>query len=131
MPTQSDIPLDSPLRTHPKRDLPDSFASTYPHGHISGHPRPPHAQRAFEARKGTILRTMNAVQIEDAYQEAVKKVRAILDEDRKRNEEIDREVDKMTQQRAMEKKIFLKLREERAKKDGKMEVQDVKEEGDT
>lgn len=74
---------------------------------------------------------MNAVQIEDAYQEAVKKVRAILDEDRKRNEEIDREVDKMTQQRAMEKKIFLKLREERAKKDGKMEVQDVKEEGDT
>jgi hypothetical protein len=125
-----DITVDSPLRTHVKRDLPQSLASTYPHGHISGHPRSPPSQRAFEARKATILRTMTAEQIETAYQETVKKVTVILDEDRKKNEEIDREVEKLRKQRETERKVFRKMREDFDKKNGKDDVMQVKEEGD-
>ena len=122
-----DIPLDSNLRTHLKRDLPQSLASTYPHGHISGHPRSPTAQRAFETRKLNILRTMNAEQIEVAYQETVQKIKVVLDEDRKKNEEIDREIKKLTKQREMERKIY---REVLGKKGSKEEDLEVKEEGE-
>ncbi|MCJ1474946.1 hypothetical protein MMC13_003606 [Lambiella insularis] len=121
-----DIPLDSPLRTHQKRDLPQSLASTYAHGHISGHPRSPAAQRAFEARKLSILRSMTAEQIEVAYQETVKKVTAVLEEDRKKKEEVDREVEKLTKQREMERRIFRKMKGGSVKGDGML----MKDEGD-
>lgn len=127
MTASHDIPLDSPLRTHLKRDLPPSLASTYQHGHISGRPRSPGSQRAFEARKANILRTMTAEQIETAYQETVKKITAVLEEDRKKNEEIDREVEKLTKQREMERRIF---KEDLGKKGAKEGSMDVKEEGE-
>ena len=120
----SEIPLDSPLRIHLKRDLPPLFASTYAHGHISGHPRSAVAQRAFEARKIAILRSMTAEQIESAYQDAVKKIMAVLEEDRRKNEEVDREVEKMTKQREMERMIFRKMKE----RSGKAYGPEVKEE---
>ena len=131
MSPRPEIPLDSPLRTHPKRDLPQSLASTYPHGHISGHPRSPAEQRAFEARKTTILRSMNAEQIEAAYQDTVKRVVSVLDDDRKKNEEVDREVEKATKQREMERKIFWKMKGENEKIDGKGDASSVKEEGES
>lgn len=130
MTASQDIPLGSPFRTHPKRDLPPSLASTYQHGHISGHPRSPGSQRAFEARKANILRTMNTEQIETAYQETVKKITAILEEDRKKNEEIDREAEKLTKQREMERGIFRKMKEDLGKKGAKEDSMDVKEEGE-
>lgn len=128
MPNEPDIPLDSPLRTFPKRNLPQSLASTYPHGHISGHARSPQAQRAFEARKNTILRTMNAEQIEAAYLETTNRINAILDEDRKRNEEIDREVENLTAQRELERKLFWRQKEEKAGKVRGGAAGEVKEE---
>ena len=120
------IPLDSPDRVYLKRDLPPSLASTYSHGHISGHQRSAVAQRAFEARKVAILRSMTAEQIESTYQETVKKITAILEEDRRKNEEVDREVEKLTKVREMERKIFRKMKE----KSGKGEGTEVKEEGE-
>lgn len=126
MPPLPDIPLASRERTHAKRDLPQSLASTYMHGHISGHPRSPAARRAFETRKRIILRSMTAEQIEAAYQETVQRITAVLEEDRKRNEEVDREVEKVTKQREMERRIFRKMRGVSEKGDGK----DGKEEGD-
>ncbi|MCJ1387668.1 hypothetical protein MMC18_000511 [Xylographa bjoerkii] len=120
------IPLDSPLRIYLKRDLPRLFASTYAHGHISGHERSVPAQRALEARKVAILRSMTAEEIESAYQEAVKKIMTVLEEDRRKNEEVDREVEKLTKQREMERMIFRKLKERSGKGDGA----EVKEEGE-
>lgn len=70
---------------------------------------------------------MTAEQIETAYQETVKKVTAVLEEDRKRNEEIDREVEKLTKQREMERRIF---KEDLGKKGAKEGSMDVKEEGE-
>jgi len=70
---------------------------------------------------------MNAEQIETAYQETVKKVTAVLEEDRKKNEEIDREVEKLTKQREMERRIF---KEDLGKKGAKEGSMDVKEEGE-
>ncbi|MCJ1255340.1 hypothetical protein MMC24_003156 [Lignoscripta atroalba] len=133
-----EIPLESEARTYPKRGLPPSLSSTYPHGHISGRPRSPNTQRSFEARKATILRNMNAAQIEDAYQDTVGKINAILEEDRKRNEEVDREVEKLRKQREMERKLFWKMMEESGRKgvkkgaenEGKGDEAQVKEEGE-
>jgi hypothetical protein len=128
MASLEDIPMDSPLRKYAKRDLPQSLASTYPHGHISGRPRSPQAQRAFNARKAAILRTMDAEQIEAAYQENVAKVVAILEADRKKNEEIDREVDKLKAQKQLETKIAWKRREEKAIKDRNKEATEAEDE---
>lgn len=70
---------------------------------------------------------MTAEQIETVYQETVKKVTAVLEEDRKKNEEIDREVEKLTKQREMERRIF---KEDLGKKGTKEGSMDVKEEGE-
>jgi hypothetical protein len=70
---------------------------------------------------------MTAEQIETAYQETVKKITAVLEEDRKKNEEIDREVEKLTKQREMERRIF---KEDLGKKGAKEGSMDVKEEGE-
>ena len=133
-----DIPYDSPLRKHEKRGLPPTLASTYPHGHISGHPRSPTQQRAFESRKSTILHTMSASQIENAYQDNVRKVLDILEEDKKKNEEIDRQVEMKNKQREMERKLYWRMKEEQGKKsrkkmedaNSKEETTKVKEEGE-
>ena len=58
---------------------------------------------------------MNPEQIETAYQETAKKINAILDEDNKKNEEIDREVQKLCDQRQLEKKIYYKQKDEKEK----------------
>jgi len=73
---------------------------------------------------------MNTEQIETAYQETVKKITAILEEDRKKNEEIDREAEKLTKQREMERGIFRKMKEDLGKKGAKEDSMDVKEEGE-
>jgi hypothetical protein len=113
MTEQSDIPRDSSPPTYPKRDLP-TFSSTTPHGPISGHPRSPEAQKALEARKAEILRTMNGEQIEQAYQEKVKQIKELMEKDRAKNEEIDREVAKLTAQMQLEKRLYWRQKEERA-----------------
>ena len=73
---------------------------------------------------------MNTEQIETAYQETVKKITAVLEEDRKKNEEIDREAEKLTKQREMERGIFRKMKEDLGKKGAKEGSMDVKEEGE-
>ena len=110
---EPDVPLDSPLRTHKKRGLPDVFASTYAHGHISGRARTPAQQKAFEQAKAKYLRTLNAEQIEATYWETAKKINTILEEDQKKKDEIEREMDKLKAQRELERKIFWKQKEEK------------------
>ena len=116
MSSEADIPADSPLRTFTKRNLPASLASTYRHGHISGHPRAPAAQRALERRRNAILRAMDAAQIAAAYDDATRRINALLDEDRRRHEELDREKEKLTAQRQLERKLFWRQKEEKAAK---------------
>ncbi len=127
MPLDPPIPANSPLRTHLKRGLPASLASTYPHGHISGHPRSAAAQRAFEARKAQILRTMSAEQIESAYQENVRKILGMLEADRRRNEEIDREMEKAEAQRELERRLFWRQKNEKKEKEKEKEKEAGKE----
>ena len=128
MAEKQEVAADSILRSFAKRDLPESLSSTYPHGLISGQPRSPQSQRSFDARKATILRTMSTESIEDAYQETAKKINAILDEDRKRNDEIDREVQKLSDQRQLERKLWQKQKDEKAMKEGKSAAGIIKDE---
>ena len=55
---------------------------------------------------------MTAEQIESAYEETVKKVMAVLEDDRRVNEEIDREAERLRDQRELERKLFWKMKEE-------------------
>lgn len=115
-PSPPSIPLTSTLRTHPKRGLPSNLSSTAPHGHISGHTRTPSQQRAFDARKAEILRTMTADQIEARYQETVAQIRRVLEEDRLLGEKVESEMEGLRAQREMEKGIWEKL--SRGRKEG-------------
>ena len=73
---------------------------------------------------------MSASQIDGAYQDTVRKVLSVLDEDRRKNEEIDREVEKLKKQREMERKLFWRMKEEQGNKSGKkLEDNGSKEEG--
>ena len=132
MTPQPEIPSDSELRVYHKRGLPRSMSSTYPHGHISGHPRNPLAQKQLEQRKVQILRSMDAEQIEAAYEDAAKKINAILEVDNKKNEEIDNEINKLKAQRELEKRLLQRQKEGRgAMKGGNLEPGVEKEEGDS
>lgn len=62
-----------------------------------------------------ILRTMTAGQIEARYQETVAKVLAVLEESRAQEEDIEREIERLTMEREMERRILEKLR---GKKEG-------------
>ena len=53
---------------------------------------------------------MNAEQIETAYQQVVGKITAVVEEDRKRNDEVEREKEKLEKQREMERRVFWKMR---------------------
>lgn len=128
-PTDEYIPHDSAKRVWSKRGLPSSMQSTYEHGHISGHPRTTAQQKAFDQAKSRILRTMNAEQIETAYWETVSKVNTILEEDQKKKEEIQREIDKLTAQRDLERRIFKKQKEEKERRLGESKGEKFKEEG--
>lgn len=105
-----DIPLNSPLRTHPKRGLPPTLASTYPHGHISGHPRSASQQQAFEARKEEILKTMTKADIERRYEEKVKEIRGVMEDNERRGREVGGEIEKLRMEREMERRVWGKLR---------------------
>ena len=115
-PTPDLIPLDSPLRTHAKRGLPATMSSTSAHGHISGHARTAAQQKTFDQSKARILRTMSPEQIEGAYWDTVKKINTILEDDQKKKEEIQREIDKLTAQRDLERRIFKKQKEEKERR---------------
>lgn len=112
------IPLNSPLRTHPKRGLPPILSSTYPHGHISGQPRTPSQERAFQSRKAEILRTMTASQIEAKYQETVAKTRKVMEENKKEMEIWEREHQELKDQRDLERRLWKTLREQKEGSEG-------------
>lgn len=113
--------LTGPSNAYLKRGLPDFLSSTYPHGLISGKPRSSREQEAFDYRKASILRTMTKEQIDQAYWETVGKVIALLEDDRKKNEETEREMKKLDDQRQLERKLFYRQKEERAAKGAKVD----------
>ena len=118
MPADDASSPSTPPRTHPKRNLPPALASPHTLGHISGLPRTAAAQRALERRAAVVLRAMDAAQIEAAYEAATARINAILDEDRRRNEELDREVGKRTAQRQLERKLWYRQKEVKAARKG-------------
>ena len=131
-----DISLNSSLRTFRKRDLPEYLSSTYLHGQLSGQPRSKLQQGTFDVRKARILENMDAAQIETAYQATVSKIRAVLEQNRRENEEIDRKVESLKKSRETEVKVFHQMMEQRKKgdkqEDDAMDKSDgvvVKEEG--
>ncbi|KAI4188184.1 MAG: hypothetical protein L6R41_002310 [Letrouitia leprolyta] len=109
------IPLDSPLRTYPKRNLPAILSSTSPHGHLSGHPRTPSQQSAFDTRKAEILNTMSAEQIEKRYIEVSEKVREVLEERERQEKDVEEKMENLRMQREREMRVWEKLR---GKKEG-------------
>lgn len=96
----------APPTTHPKRLLPESFSSTYPHGLITGEPRGPSEQEAFEARKAEILNTMSDQEIEERYQDTAKKVEEVMKYIEQGNETVDREVEGAKKTRETERKAW-------------------------
>ncbi|KAI4177059.1 MAG: hypothetical protein LQ343_000540 [Gyalolechia ehrenbergii] len=111
----SPIPLSSSLRTHPKRNLPPILSSTYPHGHLSGHPRTPSQQSAFDARKAEILSTMSAEQIEKRYIEVSEKVMKVMEERERQEKDVDEKMENLRMQRERERRVWEKVR---GKKEG-------------
>ena len=97
-------------RTYPKRLLPSSLSSAYPHGLITSQPRTTSQQAAFESRKAEILQTMSDEQIEERYQETVKKVEIVLKEIEEGNERIDREIEAARKTRETERKAWANLK---------------------
>ncbi|KAL8801510.1 MAG: hypothetical protein Q9182_004413 [Xanthomendoza sp. 2 TL-2023] len=104
------LPLDSPLRTHPKRNLPANLSSTYPHGLLSGHPRTPSEQASFDARKRDILNTMTAEQIEKKYLEVTEKVKEVLEEDERKGREVDEKIESLKMERDVERRVWERVR---------------------
>ena len=106
-----DIPLDSPLRTHPKKGLPIGLSSTYPHGHISGHPRTLMQQAAFEARKQEILQTLTAAEIDDHYTEVCEQIKSKLAQIELDERAWKQEVDDLKRTREIERRAWKKMNE--------------------
>ncbi|KAI4156757.1 MAG: hypothetical protein LQ340_000014 [Diploschistes diacapsis] len=102
--------LTGPSNAYLKRGLPDFLSSTSSR-----------EQEAFDYRKASILRTMTKEQIDQAYWETVGKVIALLEDDRKKNEETEREMKKLDDQRQLERKLFYRQKEERAAKGAKVD----------
>ena len=112
------IALTSPLRTYHKRGLPSILSSTYPYGHISGRPRSPSQERAFQSRKAEILRTMTASQIEAKYQETVAEIRKVMEESKKEMDLWEREYQALIDQRELERRLWKTLREQKEGSEG-------------
>ncbi|KAL8773024.1 MAG: hypothetical protein Q9209_002044 [Squamulea sp. 1 TL-2023] len=106
----SPIPLDSPLRTHSKRNLPSTLSSTYPHGLLSGHPRTASQQASFDARKREIINTMTAEQIEKRYLEVTEKVKEVLEEDERRGREVDEKIEALKMERDVERRVWERVK---------------------
>lgn len=98
------------LTTYTKRLLPESLSSPYPHGLITGEPRTPAQQEAFEARKAEILRTMSDQQIEERYQDTAKKVEEALKEIEEGNERVAKEIEAANKTRETERKVWASLK---------------------
>ena len=107
------IPLDSPLRTHPKRNLPSNLSSTYPHGLLSGHPRTPSQQASFDARKQEILNTITAEQIEKSYLEVTEKVKVVLEEEERKGREVDEKIEALKMERDVERRVYERFKGKR------------------
>ena len=107
--------------TYPKRGLPSFLSSTYPHGLISDRPRSSRDQEAFDYRKAAIIRTMTKEQIDEAYWETAGKINALIEDERKKNEEVEREMKKLDDQRQLERKLFHRQKEEKTARAGKGE----------
>jgi len=104
--SRKDIPLDSPLRIHQKRHLPPLLSSTYPHGHLSGHPRTGAQQAAFYYRKDEMSKTMSAKEIEKAYEEKAREIRELMAENERKNMEVEAEMEKLKMDWEMEKRVW-------------------------
>ena len=108
----ADIPLDSPLRKYPKKGLPPEFASTYPHGHISGQPRTPKQQAALETRRKEILHTLTAAEIDEKYSEVCEQIKtatAEIDQDQRKWKQ---EVDDLKRKREVERRVWKRMNEQ-------------------
>ena len=138
---QAGTSQESPLAPSPTGSMSSMLASKYPIPHGLTSDRPPRSssqQRTFEARKVDLMRTMTLGQIETRYEEVAKQINDIVEVDRKKNEEIDREIKKLEKQREMERKLFWKMKMEYEKKnqrkrdrmDREGDEAKVKEEGD-
>ena len=106
----SPIPLDSPLRTHIKRNLPSTLSSTYPHGLLSGHPRTASQQASFDAHKREILNSMTAEQIEKRYVEMTEKVKGLLEEEERKGREVDEKIEALKMERDVERRVWERVK---------------------
>ena len=110
IPTEPANPSPPQQATYTKRLLPTSLFSNYPHGLITGQPRSPSQQAAFEARKAEILGSMSDDQIEERYQETAKKVEDAMKEIEEGNERLDREAERARKTRETERKAWANLK---------------------
>ncbi|KAL9044778.1 MAG: hypothetical protein Q9214_002107 [Letrouitia sp. 1 TL-2023] len=106
----SPIPLDSSLRTHLKRLLPETLSSTYAHGLLSGHPRTPEQQEAFEARKAEIRRSMTKNQMEKAYEEVAERIRELMEQRERMEKEVERRIEVLKAEREVERRVLGKFK---------------------
>ena len=105
-----DIPLDSSLRTHPKKGLPIELSSTYYCGHISGHARTPMQQAAFESRTQELLNTMTAAQIDEQHDQICKRIRSTLVEIEQDERKWKQEVDDLRKKREFERRAWKRMK---------------------
>ena len=106
-----DVPLDSPLRTHTKKGLPVELSSTYAFGHISGHPRTPVQQAAFESRSQEILNTMTAAQIDEQYNEVCQEIKSTMARIEQDERMWKKQVDDLKRKREVERRAWKRIKE--------------------
>ncbi|KAI4211299.1 MAG: hypothetical protein LQ351_005854 [Letrouitia transgressa] len=106
----SPVPLDSSLRTHLKRFLPESLSSTYPHGLLSGHPRTTEQQEAFEARKAEVRHSMTKNQMEKAYEDVTERIRELMEQRERMEKEVEKRIEVLKAEREVERRVLGKFK---------------------
>jgi hypothetical protein len=111
-PAPAPAPPHSPSqpKIYHKKNLPAYITSTYPHGLITNVPRSAKEQEAFDHRKSEVLRKFSLAQIQALYDEQAQKVNAMLAEDRRLNEDIEKKIEILTKQRDLERKLYLQMK---------------------
>ena len=82
-----------------------TLSSTYPHGHISGHPRTGDHLESFDARKAEILATMSVDEIKKKYEEVASKVVEVFQESERKRKEVDEAIESKKMARDMERRV--------------------------
>lgn len=99
-----------------KRNLPSHIHSIYPHGLITNEPRTAEQQAAFDVRKQDAMRKHSLAELQALYDAETAQLCKTLERDKEENDKVLHQIEVLTQQRELERRIYANLR---GKREGK------------